>query len=169
MDVDYSAAPLLAADAASATTTTTSVAVSSGGAPAAAIPPSPQASGVEHAADHIAAADRIASSAGAAPSSAGVSAFAAISGAPTGSGLPSSLPRRPSDFQRLRSAVYEKHLKLKVALAVDHFNKDHKKGFQFLQVCGKGVLNTSSSQHKWQTASVGSYRKCSKTAQVLRT
>jgi len=40
---------------------------------------------------------------------------------------------RPSDYERLESAVYEKHLKGKVMLAVEHFNKDHKKGFQYLQ------------------------------------
>ena len=38
-------------------------------------------------------------------------------------------PPHPSLVQ-----VYEKHLKLKVALALDHFNKDYKKGFAFLQV-----------------------------------
>jgi brefeldin A-resistance guanine nucleotide exchange factor 1 len=35
-----------------------------------------------------------------------------------------------------QSAVFEKGLKQRVALAVDHFNKDYKRGFQFLQVCG---------------------------------
>lgn len=38
-----------------------------------------------------------------------------------------------SDYGKLRSAVHEKHMKQKVALAVDHFNRDFKKGFQFLQ------------------------------------
>jgi hypothetical protein len=31
-------------------------------------------------------------------------------------------------------AAFEKGLKQRVMLAVDHFNKDYKKGFQFLQV-----------------------------------
>ena len=39
-----------------------------------------------------------------------------------------------SDYARLRSCVYERHMKRKLVLAVDHFNKDHKKGLQFLQV-----------------------------------
>jgi hypothetical protein len=30
--------------------------------------------------------------------------------------------------------VFEKGVKQKALLAVDHFNKDYKKGFQFLQV-----------------------------------
>jgi hypothetical protein len=32
------------------------------------------------------------------------------------------------------TAAFEKGLKQRVMLAVDHFNKDYKKGFQFLQV-----------------------------------
>lgn len=36
-------------------------------------------------------------------------------------------------------AAFEKGLKQRVMLAVDHFNKDYKKGFQFLQV-GLGAL-----------------------------
>ena len=40
-----------------------------------------------------------------------------------------------SDYARLRSCVYERHMKRKLVLAVDHVNKDHKKGLQFLQVC----------------------------------
>jgi len=37
------------------------------------------------------------------------------------------------------TAAFEKGLKQRVALAVDHFNKDYKKGFQFLQVCWQGA------------------------------
>ena len=33
------------------------------------------------------------------------------------------------------TAAFEKGLKQRIMLAVDHFNKDYKKGFQFLQVC----------------------------------
>ena len=41
--------------------------------------------------------------------------------------------------------MYEKHLKTKLKVAVEHFNKDHKKGLQFLQVRhhgrdGAGIL-----------------------------
>ena len=32
------------------------------------------------------------------------------------------------------SLSYERHMKRKLVVAVDHFNKDHKKGLQFLQV-----------------------------------
>lgn len=37
-----------------------------------------------------------------------------------------------------QTAMFEKGVKTKALLAVDHFNKDYKKGFQFLQVgcCG---------------------------------
>lgn len=37
------------------------------------------------------------------------------------------------------TAAFEKGLKQRVMLAVDHFNKDYKKGFQFLQVQGQWV------------------------------
>ncbi|KAJ9529408.1 hypothetical protein QJQ45_013728 [Haematococcus lacustris] len=38
--------------------------------------------------------------------------------------------------KQIRSALFERGLKRKVALAVDHFNIDYKKGLQFLQVRG---------------------------------
>jgi brefeldin A-resistance guanine nucleotide exchange factor 1 len=38
-------------------------------------------------------------------------------------------------------AAFEKGLKQRVMLAVDHFNKDYKKGFQFLQVRDSATLD----------------------------
>lgn len=32
------------------------------------------------------------------------------------------------------TALLEKHLKTKLAVAADHFNRDYRKGFQYLQV-----------------------------------
>lgn len=41
-----------------------------------------------------------------------------------------------AEYQTLKAAVCERHLKQKVALAVDLFNKDGKKGLIALQVGG---------------------------------
>ena len=62
-------------------------------------------------------------------------ADAAASNGPLSSTGPLDLEQggHPSDYGKLRSAVHEKHMKQKVSLAVDHFNRDFKKGFQFLQ------------------------------------
>lgn len=38
-----------------------------------------------------------------------------------------------AELTALKAGVLEKHLKVQVALAADHFNKDYKKGLQFLQ------------------------------------
>ena len=35
----------------------------------------------------------------------------------------------------METARVEKHVKNRLAVAADHFNRDYKKGFQFLQVC----------------------------------
>jgi len=34
----------------------------------------------------------------------------------------------------METARVEKHVKSRLAVAADHFNRDYKKGFQFLQV-----------------------------------
>ena len=40
-----------------------------------------------------------------------------------------------SDGQAVATvALLEKHAKTRLAVAADHFNRDYKKGFQFLQV-----------------------------------
>lgn len=35
---------------------------------------------------------------------------------------------------QVETALVEKHLKTKLAVAADHFNRDYRKGFQYLQV-----------------------------------
>lgn len=50
-------------------------------------------------------------------------------------------------------AAFEKGLKQRVMLAVDHFNKDYKKGFQFLQVsCPASTCQCSQSLKKVECA-----------------
>jgi hypothetical protein len=36
---------------------------------------------------------------------------------------------------QVETALVEKHLKTKLAVAADHFNRDYRKGIQYLQVC----------------------------------
>eukprot|EP00798_Chlamydomonas_sp_ICE-L_P006642 gene6642-3299_t len=65
-----------------------------------------------------------------------------------------SAPGAPlSDFMRLRSVVYERHLKHKLSAAVQHFNQNHKKGFRYLQekklmpvLAGSALAATASPQ-----------------------
>jgi hypothetical protein len=87
-------------------------------------------SGIENAAEHAAAERAMAAAVSAVVSAppASASTSAHLSAATESSLAPLS------DFNRLRSAIYEKHMKRKLVVAVDHFNKDHKKGLQFLQV-----------------------------------
>jgi len=47
-------------------------------------------------------------------------------------------------------ARLEKHLKGRLAAAAEHFNRDHKKGFQYLQVSAPG----GSLRHIWGPAAV---------------
>ncbi len=39
-------------------------------------------------------------------------------------------------------ALLEKHAKTRLAVAADHFNRDYKKGFQFLQVTPLQILHS---------------------------
>lgn len=64
----------------------------------------------------------------------------------------------PACLACCRSAVYEKHLKTKLKVAVEHFNKDHKKGLQFLQVRhhGRGGAGMFTwQQQAWPAVSCG--------------
>ena len=55
------------------------------------------------------------------------------------------LGNRAAEMARL-----EKHLKGRLAAAAEHFNRDHKKGFQYLQVSAPG----GSLRHIWGPAAV---------------
>lgn len=80
------------------------------------------AGGIESAAEHVREAERAASGSGAGDANGphgnanGPSAAVAAgrSGSSAHHGHHGSVPRRPTDYQRLRGAVYERHLKLKV-------------------------------------------------------
>ena len=43
----------------------------------------------------------------------------------------------------METARVEKHVKSRLAVAAAHFNRDYKKGFQFLQVCS-GYVSCST-------------------------
>ncbi len=58
----------------------------------------------------------------------------ALSASVSGASLASASGAGVSVEAAARVAAFEKGLKLRCALAVEHFNKDYKKGFQFLQV-----------------------------------
>jgi len=55
------------------------------------------------------------------------------------------------------AARHEKHVKGKLSVAADHFNRDYKKGFQYLQVrLGSRLANCFAMlRHAWQATSFG--------------
>ena len=51
-----------------------------------------------------------------------------------------------STSDQCRTILLEKHAKSRLAVAADHFNRDYKKGFQFLQVCLVHVITQAQSR-----------------------
>ena len=61
------------------------------------------------------------------------------------------------------AARHEKYVKGKLSVAADHFNRDYKKGFQYLQVLlGSWRGQPCSFRHAWQAASSGNRRSMSR-------
>ena len=46
-------------------------------------------------------------------------------------------------------ALLEKHAKTRLAVAADHFNRDYKKGFQFLQVWQATTCTATTGMSNW--------------------
>lgn len=117
-----------------------------------------------------AAASMPASTAAAAAGHATSSSTSSSTSTSTSTGVPSLQQQQPPPSQQqqqqldpatlVRMAAVEKRLKQKAALAADHFNKDYKKGFQYLQVRGTGRVCWRFGNHclcfaKWSFLCVG--------------
>lgn len=61
------------------------------------------------------------------------SAAEAAATAAAGADADAAAAVREAELRPARAAAFEKQLKTKASVAVDHFNKDYKKGFQYLQ------------------------------------